>query len=118
MAMTGRERLSGGDHTAEGVVVAVVVVLAIIGCVIFFVRRRRNAQIEEEHRRNAAVSSFIGSGKPPSSSADSRLDQSLAHRRMSDGSIADNQDYSRKILRVCTPSEDQTPSPHHSSINC
>ncbi|KAF4981902.1 hypothetical protein FZEAL_2371 [Fusarium zealandicum] len=90
---------------AAGVVVGVVVVAAIIGGAIFFVRRRRNAEIEEEHRRNAAVNAFINGSKPPGSSGsismtDSRLDPVMAHRRLSDGSIADNQDYSRRILRV------------------
>jgi cell wall integrity and stress response component len=72
-------------------------------------KRRRNEEIEEEHRRNAAVNAFIGGGgKPPSSSgglsmSDSRLDPVMANRRMSDGSIADNQDYSRRILRVSLP---------------
>ena len=70
-------------------------------------RRKRNAEIEEEHRRNAAVNAFISGGKPPGSSgglsmSDSRLDP-VMNRRMSDGSIADNQDYSRRILRVCDP---------------
>ncbi|KAK1972546.1 hypothetical protein LY78DRAFT_305377 [Colletotrichum sublineola] len=97
----------GGSNTAgiaAGVVVGVVVIAAIVGGAFFFIRRRRNAEIEEEHRRNAAVNAFIGGSKPPSSSgmsmSDSRMDPTLAHRRMSDGSIADNQDYSRKILRV------------------
>ncbi|KAG8670106.1 Protein SLG1 [Fusarium poae] len=90
---------------AAGVVVGVVVVAAIGGGAIFFVRRRRNAEIEEEHRRNAAVNAFINGSKPPGSSGsismtDSRLDPVMAHRRLSDGSIADNQDYSRRILRV------------------
>ncbi|KAK0729489.1 wsc domain protein [Lasiosphaeris hirsuta] len=88
---------------AAGVVVSVVVVAAAIAGMFFFLRRKRNKEIEEEHRRNAAVNSF--SGKPPSSSGgmsilDARLDPVMAQRRMSDGSIADNQDYSRKILRV------------------
>jgi len=62
-------------------------------------RRRRNRQVEEEYRRNAAVSQFIGGGKPPTT--DTRLDPAvMAQRRMSDGSIADNQDYSRRILKV------------------
>jgi cell wall integrity and stress response component len=87
-----------------GVVVGVVAVAAGIGGVFFFLRRKRNREIEEEHRRNAAVNSFIGH-KPPSSSGglsltDARLDPVMAQRRMSDGSIADNHDYSRKILRV------------------
>jgi cell wall integrity and stress response component len=90
---------------AAGVVVGVVVIAAVVGGGFFFLRRRRNAEIEEEHRRNAAVNAFISGAKPPSSSgglsmSDSRLEPGLAHRRLSDGSIADNQDYSRKILRV------------------
>ncbi|KAK5661572.1 hypothetical protein OQA88_9667 [Cercophora sp. LCS_1] len=89
---------------AGGVVVGVVAIAAGVIGMFVYMRRKRNKEIEEEHRRNAAVSSFI-SGKAPSSSGgmsitDSRLDPVLAHRRMSDGSIADNQDYSRKILRV------------------
>ncbi|KAM0345413.1 hypothetical protein ACHAPU_006576 [Fusarium lateritium] len=90
---------------AAGVVVGVVLIAAVGGGAIFFVRRRRNAEIEEEHRRNAAVNAFINGSKPPGSSGsismtDSRLDPVMAHRRLSDGSIADNQDYSRRILRV------------------
>ncbi|KAK7415001.1 Protein SLG1 [Neonectria punicea] len=90
---------------AAGSVVGVLAVLALAGAAVFFVRRRRNAEIEEEHRRNAAVNAFINGSKPPGSSGsismtDSRLDPVMAHRRLSDGSIADNQDYSRRILRV------------------
>ena len=88
-----------------GSVVGVVAVAAAAGGLWFFMRRRRNTEIEEEHRRNAAVNAFISGSKPPGSSGsismtDSRLDPVMAHRRMSDGSIADNEDYSRKILRV------------------
>jgi len=86
-------------------VVGVVVISAVVGGVFFFLRRRRNQEIEEEHRRNAAVNAFINGSKPPGSSGgvsltDSRLDPVMAQRRMSDGSIADNEDYSRRILRV------------------
>ncbi|KAK3900094.1 hypothetical protein C8A05DRAFT_36263 [Staphylotrichum tortipilum] len=95
----------GGTNVAgivAGVVVGVVVVACAAGGGFLFMRRKRNKEIEEEHRRNAAVNAFIG--KPPGSSAgsmtDSRLDPVMAQRRMSDGSIADNQDYSRRILRV------------------
>ncbi|KAI1464934.1 uncharacterized protein F4812DRAFT_462256 [Daldinia caldariorum] len=89
---------------AAGVVVGVVAITAFGGAAFFWLRRKRNAEIEEEHRRNAAVNAFISGGKPPSSSgglsmSDSRLDP-VMNRRMSDGSIADNQDYSRRILRV------------------
>lgn len=96
----------GKSNTAgivAGTVVAVVVVLSAVGGVFLYMRRKRNKEIEDEHRRNAAVNAFIG--KPPSTSdgmsmADARLDPVLVQRRLSDGSIADNQDYSRRILRV------------------
>jgi cell wall integrity and stress response component len=106
-ASDGDEKKDGPNvgAIAAGVVVGVVLIATIGGGAIFFVRRRRNAEIEEEHRRNAAVNAFINGSKPPGSSGsismtDSRLDPVMAHRRLSDGSIADNQDYSRRILRV------------------
>ncbi|KAL3426239.1 Cell wall integrity and stress response component 1 [Phlyctema vagabunda] len=88
---------------AAGVVVGVLGVLGIVAGIFVFMRSRKRRAIEEEHRRNAAVSSFVG--KPPTSSngsfSDTRLDPAvMAQRRMSDGSIADNQDYSRRILKV------------------
>jgi cell wall integrity and stress response component len=100
---------SGGSNNtaaiAAGVVIGLVALAAIGGGLWFFFRRRRNREIEEEHRRNAAVNAFIHGNKPPGSSGgvsltDSRMDPVMAQRRMSDGSIADNQDYSRRILRV------------------
>ncbi|KAH8888507.1 hypothetical protein GQ53DRAFT_240723 [Thozetella sp. PMI_491] len=90
---------------AAGVVVGVVALVGLSGLAFFLIRRRRNHEIEEEHRRNAAVNAFINGSKPPGSSdgmsmSDSRLDPVMAQRRMSSGSIADNEDYSRRILRV------------------
>ncbi len=87
---------------AAGVVVGIVALTAIAGGVFFFLRNRKKRAIEEEYRRNVAG----GYGpKPPASSAgsasDSRLEPSvMMQRRQSDGSIADNQDYSRRILKV------------------
>ncbi|KAJ2896599.1 uncharacterized protein MKZ38_005422 [Zalerion maritima] len=101
---------SGSNSKTIGIVVgavsAVLIVGGAVGGVLWYLRKKRNAEIEEEHRRNAAVNAFINGSNPPGSShgsismTDSRLDPVMAHRRMSDGSIADNQDYSRKILRV------------------
>lgn len=103
------EDKSDGGPSVGGIVggvVAGVAIVGILGAVAFFIwRRRRNQAIEDEHRRNATVNSFISGAKPTSSSGvsmtDSRMDPGMSHqRRLSDGSIADNQDYSRKILRV------------------
>ena len=52
--------------------------------------------MEDEYRRSLAVREF---NKKPDT--DLRLDPVMLQRRMSDGSIADNQDYSRRILKVC-----------------
>lgn len=83
---------------AVGVVVGVIALAGIIGAVVFVMKRRRNREIEEEHRRNAA----IGSAKSDKSSVtDQRLDPSIySHRRQSIGSIADERDFSRRILQV------------------
>lgn len=97
------KKSSNTGAIVAGVVVGVVAVAAALGAIFFFIRRKRNREIEEEHRRNAAVNAFM---KPPGSSGgysvdtDARLDPVMAQRRLSSGSIADNQDYSRRILRV------------------
>ncbi|TAQ85946.1 hypothetical protein B7494_g5710 [Chlorociboria aeruginascens] len=103
-------KASGGASKAgiaAGVVVGIVGAAAVSGGIFMFLRNRKKKQIEEEYRRNAAVNSFVNGGKPPTSSSgggsftDTRLDPTaMAQRRMSDGSIADNQDYSRRILKV------------------
>lgn len=105
-APSGGSKKTNVAGIAAGTVVGVVVLGGLLGAAFFTMRRRRNAEIEEEHRRNAAVNAFINGSKPPSTSGsismtDSRLDPIMAHRRLSDGSIADNEDYSRRILRVC-----------------
>jgi len=98
---------SSGPSTAgiaAGVVVGIIAIAAIAGGVWFYLRAKRRHEVEEEYKRQAAVSAFINGGKPGSSagsSPDSRLDPAIiTQRRMSDGSIADNQDYSRRILKV------------------
>jgi len=90
---------------AAGVVIGFLALACAGAGLFFFIRHKRRREIEEDHRRNAAVSSFVGSQKPPQSSSgsfsDTRLDPVvMAGRRVSNGSIADNQDYSRRILKV------------------
>lgn len=90
---------------AAGVVVGVLGLAAIIGGIFFYLRRQRRLAVEEEYRRQAAVSSFVSGGKlhtSNSSMTDSRLDPEFMARRQSNGSIADNEDYSRRILKVCS----------------
>lgn len=88
---------------AAGVVVGVVVLAAVIGGVLLFLRQKKRRAVEEEYRRQAAANSFIAGGKlhtSNSSMTDSRLDPEFMNRRASNGSIADNEDYSRRILKV------------------
>lgn len=90
---------------AAGIVVGIVAVAAIIGGVWLVMRNRKRRALEEEYRRNAVISDFA-SKKPDSASSlsDARLEPSvMMQRRQSDGSIADNQDYSRRILKVTNP---------------
>lgn len=92
---------------AVGVVVGVVLFAAAIGGGIFYMRHRKRKAVEEEYRRNQAINSFVTSDKPisknGSSISDQRLDPAaMRGRRQSDASMADDQDYSRRILQVRT----------------
>lgn len=84
---------------AAGVVVGVVGFAAIIAGVIFFLRQKKRREIEEEHRRREATNPFFGHSTS-TSMTDSRLDPSYMDRRQSNGSIADNEDFSRRILKA------------------
>ncbi|KPI42936.1 uncharacterized protein AB675_2137 [Cyphellophora attinorum] len=108
---------SGGGGSSKvgiavGVVVGVIAVAAIAGVAVFFYRRRRNQKLEEEHARNAAINGFTKGPKSEASSAnDSRLDPSIySARRDSLGSIADERDFSRRILQVRNPDRESRAS--------
>lgn len=105
---------SGGSNTvgiAVGVVVGVLAVAAIAAGLFFFMRHRRKQQADVERKSEAAT--FAAAAAPPripatrkSSGPDSRIDpDAMAQRRLSDGSIADNEDYSRRILKVTNPDD-------------
>lgn len=91
---------------AAGVVVGVVAVAALVGAGFFLLRRRRRNRAEEDYKRSAQVSDFMSGSnerKAPNTAysqmSDSRLDPEHG-RRNSVGSMADDHDYSRRILRV------------------
>lgn len=108
-ALTNQNGSSKSKSTAgiaAGVVVGIVALGAIGGAAYFFLRRQRRKAMEEEFHRNAALNTFIGGKKPATSSsmAESRWDGDyMAERRQSNGSIADDQDFSRRILKVTNP---------------
>lgn len=85
---------------AVGVVVGVVGAAALAAAIFFFLRSRKQKEQAAELQRQNSIAG-LRSEKPPStySMPDSRLEPAYM-RRMSDGSIADNQDYSRRILKV------------------
>lgn len=81
---------------AAAVIVSVLGVAGIIAAVIFFLKWRKGRDEMSAHRRIQSTNAF----GPPITN-DSRLDPSMVERRTSNGSIfADNEDYSRRILRV------------------
>ncbi|CUS08291.1 unnamed protein product [Tuber aestivum] len=85
---------------AAGVVVGVLALLGIGLGLFLFIRRRKRQQVEEEYKRSVATRGFA---KKPQQ--DHRLDPVMIQRRDSAGSIADNQDYSRRILKVTNPDD-------------
>lgn len=95
----------GGNKVgmAVGIVVGIILFAALVGGGVFWMRHRKRKAVEEEYRRNQSINNFVGNDKPhsQSGSSDQRLDPSiLHHRRQSDGSIADEMDFSRRILQV------------------
>lgn len=103
----------GGSNTAgiaAGVVVGVVGLAAAVGGLLYWIRQKKRKEAEEEYRQRTAVSDFMRGAnerKPPSTGyshmSDTRLDPEAGARKNSCGSLADNQDYSRRILRVANP---------------
>ncbi|KAI5248394.1 WSC-domain-containing protein [Aureobasidium subglaciale] len=100
-----KESKKGGSNTvgiAVGVVVGIVVVAALAGAAFFFWRRKQRREAETGHQQ---LNDYSSSSQKPmafrSAGPDARIDpDAMAQRRMSDGSIADNEDYSRRILKV------------------
>ncbi|KAK9460774.1 uncharacterized protein V1516DRAFT_625579 [Lipomyces oligophaga] len=102
---SSKSGLSGG--AIGGIVVGVVLGLAILAALIFFFLRRRRQQDEEDDdwpEYAGAQNAYNRSNRSLNSGrvaiVDQRLNPMMTERRFSDGSLSDEQDYSRKILRV------------------
>jgi cell wall integrity and stress response component len=93
---TGSSGISGG--AVAGIVIAILLIAGIAGATIFYIRRRRKAEYEKHE--SSAFGSSPGSLSRPFAGIDSRLDPNMVQRPQSVGSLADDRDYSRKILRV------------------
>jgi cell wall integrity and stress response component len=99
-----------GGHTntvgiVVGVIVGIVALSALAGGGFFFLRRKQQRDMEEFKRENDVKTFISGSSdtsRPTMWAPDSRLDTSVG-RRMSNGSIADNEDFSRRVLQVSLP---------------
>ncbi|KAK9464490.1 hypothetical protein V1512DRAFT_288215 [Lipomyces arxii] len=105
-----------GGGAIAGIVIGVIVGLAAIGALAFFIIRHRRARDNDEgwvdYRGKRTAPSYnapplpqeklssnsVNSGRV--AIVDQRLNPVMMDRRMSDGSVSDEQDYSRKILRV------------------
>ncbi|OLL21851.1 Cell wall integrity and stress response component 1 [Neolecta irregularis DAH-3] len=94
---------------AAGTAIGLILVLVAIGALVLFIRMRSRKEDYIRQDRTPSTSSMMAlsrsspnaSGKD--SSVDQRLEPVMMQRRVSEGSLADEQDYSRKILRVCVP---------------
>lgn len=92
------DKKSNTAAIAAGVVVGVVGFCALLGAAFFFYRfkKRKNQQ---NYLNTAPVEQY--GNKPMSTSSNSRFDGDfMAQRRQSNGSIDDDQDFSRRILQV------------------
>lgn len=98
------DKKDSGPNTAAiaaGVVVGVVGFCALVGAVFFLWRFRNRKAAENQYRRSVGADNYGGKPMSQSSMSDSRFDGDfMAQRRQSNGSIDDDQDFSRRILQV------------------
>jgi cell wall integrity and stress response component len=88
--------ISGG--AVAGIVIGILALIAIGAAITFFVRRRQRDEYQRQYDPSN-LSSSPGSLNRPFGT-DQRLEPQMLQKRESVGSLADENDYSRKILRV------------------
>jgi len=87
--------VSGG--AVAGIVISLLILAAIGGGAFFYIRRRQRSDYQKHE--GWSLGSSPGSLNRPFG-VDQRLEPGMVQKRESVGSLADEQDYSRKILRV------------------
>lgn len=90
--------VSGG--ATAGIVIAVLLIVGGAAGAFFFIRRRRRHAYQKQWEGSNFGSSPGSLSRP--FGTDQRLEPGMVQKRESVGSLADEQDYSRKILRVRT----------------
>jgi cell wall integrity and stress response component len=96
MTSTGGGGVSGG--AAAGIAIGVLALIAVGVGAFFFIRRRRREDYQKQYEGSHFGSSPGSLNRP--FGTDQRLEPGMVQKRESVGSLADEQDYSRKILRV------------------
>jgi len=91
--------VSGG--AAAGIAIGVLALIAIGVAAFFFISRRRRAEYQKQYEGSGFGSSPGSLNRP--FGTDQRLEPQMLQKRESVGSLADEHDYSRKILRVINP---------------
>jgi len=90
--------VSGGE--AAGIAIGVLALIGIGAAAFFFIRRRRRDDYQKQYEGSGFGSSPGSLNRP--FGTDQRLEPQML-KRESVGSLADEHDYSRKILRVINP---------------
>lgn len=90
--------VSGG--AAAGIVIAVLLIVGGGAGAFFFIRHRRRLDYQRQSQ-SSGFGSLPGNPRYPYGT-DQRLDPGMVQKRESVGSLADERDYTRKILRVCS----------------
>lgn len=85
--------ISGG--AAAGIVIGILILAAIGGGAFIYFRRRRKVDYQKQYSYDSSPGSLNRPFR-----VDQRLEPGMVQKRESVGSLADEQDYSRKILRV------------------